>query len=129
MRTDALGNRFFSRADGGKRARGIRKGSIGFFFFFNCLAYAASELERSTLLLSKFFLKCRRDLERDSSTINFGRIVRRIVVNKSWCKLLCKKLSLCLQLRSRIEGTQLSHGLTISDLSFFFIRIRLPSNT
>lgn len=33
VRTDALGNRFFSRADGGKRARGIRKGSIGFFFF------------------------------------------------------------------------------------------------
>lgn len=48
MRTDALGNRFFSPADG---AHGIRKGSIGSFFFFFFLIVSASEPERSTLLL------------------------------------------------------------------------------
>lgn len=69
MRTDALGNRFFSRADGGKRARGIRKGSIGFFFFFNCLAYVASELERSTLLLGNSFLSVAEILSRIHSQL------------------------------------------------------------
>lgn len=47
---------FREQTAGNARAEYVKGRSGFFFFFFNCLAYAASELERSTLLLGNSFL-------------------------------------------------------------------------